>query len=321
MRRGLTRGDSVTVRQGTTSDAGDEARASVPVREAGAARVRRHGRGLPGDRREPRAGGCREGALGALRVRRRAPCALPARGPHGGEPLGRAERDRDPRRRGDAPEAAVHRDGARARGHGRRPAATRARPRRAGARVARAGGRGARPGTRARDRPPRRQAGEPARRRRRRDPRLGLRDRPRRRERHADDRRDGARLVGLHGARAGARRGDDRRERPLRARVRRVRAALRPAAVRPRQSHRRGARPRDRGAAVAARVRRVAACGARRGLRASAREAARGPLRELHRIRRRPPPHPRARDHGHRAARPPRRSSPGRRPRRPQPPR
>ena len=145
-----------------------------------------HGGGLPGDRRDARADRRREGALRALRQGRRVPRPLPARGADRREPLGRGERDRDPRRGGDAGRPAVHRDGVRPRRDGRRPAARGPRRLRAGAALARAGGGGTRPGARPRDRPSRREARQPARRRRRHDPRLRLRHRPRGRERHPD---------------------------------------------------------------------------------------------------------------------------------------
>ena len=63
-------------------------------------------------------------------------------------------------------------------------------------------------------------------------------------------RRHRARLVGLHGARAGPRRAGHRGERPLRARLRRLRAPHRPQAVRARDGDRRGDGSCERAAAL-----------------------------------------------------------------------
>ena len=140
-------------------------------------------------------------------------------------------------------------------------------------RLARTGGGGTRRRPCQGDRPPGREAGEPPGRGGRHDPRLRLRDRPRRDPRHADRRRDGARLDRLHGARAGARRAGHPCERPLRARLRRVRAAHGSAAVRPRHARRRGDGARERGAAGRERRRAGAAARGRRRARRRPREA------------------------------------------------
>ena len=144
--------------------------------------------------------------------RRRVPRPLPARGEHRREPLRRALRDRDPRRRRE------RRTACRSSSWSTPPRGTVAE------RLARRAGRaglalawleqaadGARSRAHARDRSPRRQARQPVARRRRQSSRLRLRDRAGRRTRHVDGDRHSARVVRLHGARAGTRRGKHRR--------------------------------------------------------------------------------------------------------------
>ena len=206
----------------------------------------------------------------------------------------------DLRRRGDARRKLPFIVMESCRGHGRRPAATRAPSRRAGARVARAGGRGARPRARARDRPPRRQAGEPARRRRRRrsaSPTSGSPARPGN-DTLTTPGRCSARPATWRPSRRAASRRPPRatatRSRASRSSCSRGRRPFAAASPRPRRHAHANEEPPSPRAFDA-----VAACGARRGLRARrSRSGPRPALPELHGVRRRPPRGPRARDHG-----------------------
>ena len=114
------------------------------------------------------------------------------------------------------------------------------------ARLARAGRGGARRRARERDRPPRRQAGEPAARQRRARQGRRLRRRQRGRPRLAHRGGHRRRHRRLPGAGAGARRAGHARERPLRARGRRLRVLDGQAALRARVLDRRGAGARER---------------------------------------------------------------------------
>ena len=138
----------------------------------------------------------RSGALGPLGGTRRVQRAVPAGGAYRCEPLRRTARHLDLRRERDRGRPSVHRYGVRQARDGRRPARTRRRSAGAGAAVAQAGRTCARQRARARGCPPRRQACEPADRRRRDDPRLRLRDRPRGRSGHAHRGGVGAWFVG-----------------------------------------------------------------------------------------------------------------------------
>ena len=157
---------------------------------------------------------------------------------------------------GEAARAPLHRHGAHPgrvpRGAaGGRPAAGRAGPG-----VARGRRTGARRGPPARRRPPGRQAGEPAPGRGRPRARRRLRRRQRRRPRVADDDRDHPRHGRLPLARAGGRWAGHAGERPVRARRRRLGAALRPRGPSP--PSRRRPKPRR---TCTTRRRRCAACG------------------------------------------------------------
>ena len=110
--------------------------------------------------------------------------------------------------------------------------------------LARPGRRGARRRTRCRHRSSRHQARQPAARRPRRGARLRLRHRARGRARSADVNGHHPGQLGVHGARAGTRGARHLRQRPVRARLRGLRAADRTPSVRSRVTDGRGDPPR-----------------------------------------------------------------------------
>ena len=253
-------------------------------------RTRSDGRHLRRDRRGSRPKGRCQAARRALRARRRHQGAVQTRGPGRGAALGPA-RGRDDLRRRRVGGAAVHRHGAPRRRVARaaHPTGRRAASR-AGARVARAGSDGSRRSARPRDRPSRRQAGEPAPERARRGAGGGFRDRERGRAPLADADRHGARHRRLPLARASSRSPLGPGERPLRARGRRLRAAQRPPALRARVDDRRGCGARQCADSVDRRVLQEPPARGRPRLPARAGEGSGGPLRLGSRVRRRSPP-------------------------------
>ena len=124
-----------------------------------------------------------------------------------------------------------------------------------------------------RHRAPRRQARQLSAHGRRHRARLGLRHRASGGIRHADRGGDCAGLRGVHGARAGSGRAEHCRDRPLRARLRRLRDVYRQETLRAREHDGRGGGPRQRAAANGARRRPAVAAGTRSRLPTRAREA------------------------------------------------
>ena len=219
---------------------GAAGRSDRVLHRGAASRRRRHGRGVAGARRSPRAGRGDQAAAPPSGERHRPRRRAAGRGARGqrAQPLQRADR----LRRGRSPWCGV--SGDRVPGRAVAAGAPEPRPagRRRGPRRRRAGG--ARPGRRprARDRALRSQAGEhlPGRRRPREDPRLRARDAPRAGFARAvrgpgwGHRRAaaGVRHGRLPGTRADARRPRRSPHRHLRARRRRARDDRRPAARR-----------------------------------------------------------------------------------------
>ena len=137
-----------------------------------------------------------------------------------------------------------------------------------------------------RDRPSRRQAGEPLARQRRSRQGRRLRRRERGRPRLLHRGRHGRRHGRIPRARAGSRRTGHAGERPLRARGRRLRAPDRQAPVRARVVDRGGDRARERADPARLGLESAPAAGARRRARARSREGAGAPLRIGRRVRR-----------------------------------
>ena len=120
-------------------DGGDWAPAARALCGCHSDRARRHGRRHAGDRRAARPHRRDQGARGAVRDERRVPRPLSARVANRRQPLERAVRDRDLRRRRVRRRAAVHRHGIPPGRHARRPAPRRAGRPGTGARLARTG--------------------------------------------------------------------------------------------------------------------------------------------------------------------------------------
>ena len=256
---------------------------SLPL--AAPRRARGDGRHLRRDRRAARTRGRGEVAGRPLRRRRRDPAALQARGAGRRAHLRRARGDHDLRRRrlGEPP---VHRHGVplgRVSGGAAPPRGRAAAG--PGARVARTGCDRARRRAPARDRPPRRQAREPAPERPRGGGGRRLRDRERGRPRLDDAHGHRARHGRLPLTRAGDRRTGDACERRLRARGRGVRAAERRAAVRERVADGRGCGARECSGAVDRRALRAPAVRARPRLPAGALEGSSESVRLGPRVR------------------------------------